>query len=203
MSSKGRPREFKMDDVLESMMNTFWEKGYEGTSVADIMVATGLQKGSIYKAFKDKEDMFLQALNHYITQCQLEKRKILETAGSPLKGISNLIERSISQSCSKENCFRGCLGVNSMIEVSLHDKKVAKMLKSMISTAQNDLSKTIEKGQRLGEIRDDLLAKDLAEALYTYLAGIMATSKTAQTKARTKRLLAFGIKMLRKESRSS
>ena len=62
------PREFDMDEALDAAMSVFWEKGYEGTSMADLMAATGLHKGSIYKAFTDKHDLFVKALKRYLNQ---------------------------------------------------------------------------------------------------------------------------------------
>ena len=61
----GRPREFDEADVLAKIMSLFWERGYEGTGLSDIMNATGLQKGSLYKAFGSKQDMYVRALTHY------------------------------------------------------------------------------------------------------------------------------------------
>jgi len=61
----GRPREFNEDDVLTDIMSVFWRNGYEGTGLAQIIKATGLQKGSLYKAFENKQDMYVKALAHY------------------------------------------------------------------------------------------------------------------------------------------
>ena len=57
-----RPREFDIDEALSAAMTAFWERGFAATSLADLMDATGLQKGSIYKAFGSKHELFMQAL---------------------------------------------------------------------------------------------------------------------------------------------
>ena len=49
-----RPREFDYDDVVEQAMYLFWRQGYQNTSIDDVESATGLTKGSLYKAFKNK-----------------------------------------------------------------------------------------------------------------------------------------------------
>lgn len=61
----GRPREFDNDEVLTALQDVFWQHGYEGTSYANIMEATGLKKGSLYAAFGDKRALYLQALSQY------------------------------------------------------------------------------------------------------------------------------------------
>ena len=57
-----RPREFDISDALDRAMEAFWRHGYEATSMADLMEAMSLQKGSIYKAFNDKHSLFMAAL---------------------------------------------------------------------------------------------------------------------------------------------
>ena len=60
-----RPHEFDMDVALDATMSAFWTKGYDATSMTDLVRATGLQKGSIYKAFDDKHDLFMKSLTRY------------------------------------------------------------------------------------------------------------------------------------------
>lgn len=60
-----RPREFDNDKVLDALRDVFWQHGYDGTSYADIMAATGLQKGSLYAAFGDKRALYEIALARY------------------------------------------------------------------------------------------------------------------------------------------
>ena len=64
----GRPRQFDEDLALDSAMQAFWAKGYEATSLADLMAATGLHKGSLYQAFGDKHSLFIRALNRYLEE---------------------------------------------------------------------------------------------------------------------------------------
>ena len=60
----GRPREFSVDEALEKAIRVFTRRGYQGTSIADLTDEMGLAQGSIYKAFEDKESLFLAALEH-------------------------------------------------------------------------------------------------------------------------------------------
>ena len=60
-----RPREFDVDEALQAATEVFWDRGFEATSLADLMEATGLHKGSIYKAFGSKHEFFTRALTQY------------------------------------------------------------------------------------------------------------------------------------------
>lgn len=60
-----RPREFDERDVLERAMGVFWRRGYDGTSIADLVDATGVQRQSLYNVFTDKHGLFVAALVRY------------------------------------------------------------------------------------------------------------------------------------------
>src|ERR1044072_7994628 len=61
----GRPRAFCLDEALAKAMPIFWRKGYEGTSIADLTEAMGINPPSLYAAFGGKEALFRQALDRY------------------------------------------------------------------------------------------------------------------------------------------
>ncbi|MEJ6403146.1 TetR/AcrR family transcriptional regulator [Yoonia sp. 2307UL14-13] len=81
MLNPGRPREFDETDALNKIMNLFWQNGYEGTGLSDIIKATGLAKGSLYGAFGNKQSMYLKALMHY-------EQQVIDTAVAALRGPS-------------------------------------------------------------------------------------------------------------------
>lgn len=64
-SGPGRPREFDEAEVLSLIMQIFWEKGYEGTGLSDLVKTTGVKKASLYAAFGNKQSIYLKALEHY------------------------------------------------------------------------------------------------------------------------------------------
>lgn len=193
---KGRPREFEMDEVLDAMIGVFWEKGYEGTSLSDILEATGLQKGSLYKAFDNKLDMFQKSLERYISANHASVGEVIAKAGSPLAGIEAMLKQIVTESCSKANDYRGCLAVRSMMDRTAHDENVVGVLSNCVSSAEKGLTELIEAGQAIGEIRNDQSAKMLAEALYCFTSGMLATARITKNKARSDRLVAFGVEML-------
>src|SRR3984893_16481820 len=61
----GRPRSFDTGKALDSAVDVFWSKGYEGASMADLTSAMGIERPSLYAAFGDKEKLFRQVLDHY------------------------------------------------------------------------------------------------------------------------------------------
>ena len=74
-SSAGRPREFDPDAFLNTALNCFWQNGYQATSMADLMKATGLASASIYKLYPDKRAIYLAALQRYMDEGTLRTKK--------------------------------------------------------------------------------------------------------------------------------
>ena len=60
-------RQFDPDEVVDRAMEVFWTRGYESTSIDDLVEATGINRGSLYNAFGDKQGLFLAAIDRYWT----------------------------------------------------------------------------------------------------------------------------------------
>lgn len=84
-----RQREFDTDKVLLIVMDLFWQRGYANTSMKDIVQATGIQPGSLYAAFGDKEKLFQQAFRKYTQEFFLLPSRVIVHLWSAFKlGLS-------------------------------------------------------------------------------------------------------------------
>ena len=171
-----RPREFDMDEALDAAMGTFWTKGYEATSMTDLVEATGLHKGSIYKAFEDKHDLFMKSLARYLEGAYEKMQGALNEAESPLDGLRAWLQ-GINKLCRDQPVQRGCLAMNTAVELGPHDPEVSGLLQRHHERASRLLIEIIEKGQRSDQIRNDLTADQLAKSLFVFGAGLLGTSK--------------------------
>lgn len=171
-----RLREFDTDVVLDAAMQTFWLHGYEATSLADLMAATGLQKGSIYKAFKDKHSLFMLALQRYLDQSNGLHRQYLVDAVSPRAGISGWLQAIVSLR-GNDQARRGCFMLNSLVELAPHDAAVKTLLDEHLCHVQMLLTRAIAKGQSLGEFRADIPAEELSLLVLNLLQGLVTRSK--------------------------
>src|SRR5438128_1858311 len=65
---RGRPRSFDRDEALDCAMRVFWREGYSGASLRDLTKAIGINRPSLYAAFGDKQALFRQALDRYMSK---------------------------------------------------------------------------------------------------------------------------------------
>lgn len=174
-----RPREFDTDTVLEAAMRAFWTHGYEATSMADLMRATGLQKGSLYKAFGDKHTLFLKTLARYMEIGLEEKRKAAAEVEGAIGKLDRIFMRMMEKSRESECC--GCYAANTLVELSQHDPEAAGLLEGHVQKLSDFYVPILAKGQKEGEIRHDQSAENLFQFYMIFMIGLASFSKGAMS----------------------
>ena len=172
----GRPREFDETEALSSAMRVFWLKGYEATSMKDLMKAMDLHKGSIYKAFGNKHQLFMSALGHYLGQGGEGMMRAFDEAPTPKDAVRSYLTMYLRQ-CACGPTAKGCFMMNSVVELAPHDETVRSFIESFMQNMKDKLSELIAKGQALGQFRTDYEPVKLAEDLMFVKAGILTGSK--------------------------
>ncbi len=137
-----RPREFEEIKVKEALMRVFWEKGYEATSMQDLVEATGLLKGSLYGAFGDKRALYMVALAHYDHTRIQHAIDMLRGEGGAVDKIARLFDAVIES--TKSGLYSGgCLLCNASVEMAPVDKSVGNSVKSTIRRLQSAVAAAI------------------------------------------------------------
>jgi AcrR family transcriptional regulator len=109
----GRPKNFSREEVLGKAMPVFWKHGFSDTSLQELERATGVNKSGLYSEFRDKEDLFVACLRHYLES--QEKRGLL--IKEPL-GWNN-VETFLKHGPLNKDEQKGCFSVNSMREFAI------------------------------------------------------------------------------------
>ena len=188
MSPAGRPREFDEAEVLDRAVEQFWVHGYDATSLTDLIEATGLQKGSIYKAFGDKHTLFMTALDRYLDFAYSLTRNQLASGETAAEGLSTWLEGVVQRMKSgSKRC--GCFAVNAAVELAPRDAKVRDRLRRQDRRMLALLKAAVEGGQRNGDFRDDREAAELAEYVLTMVNGLSAGARRDAQIGRAQRIV--------------
>ena len=169
----GRPREFDEAKVLAAAMDAFWRKGYEATSLVDLTTATGLNKASLYRVFGDKHQLFMAALKNYADMEFRETTAVISSAVSPLTNIRAVVQKITDDAGSE----KGCMMINSMVELAPHDAEVKQLLQAFGEQRLQAIREMIAQAQQAGEIRPGLDPHKLAVSLMIAFAGSAAMVK--------------------------
>lgn len=125
-----RRKAFDPDDMLARAVAMFWRKGYEATSVADLVGALGINRGSLYGAFRDKHALFLAAIEHYDeVEIGAVARHLRNTPGPGRERIQSLFD-TIIRGVEERGDRRGCLVCNAAVELAPSDPVVEKQVKA-------------------------------------------------------------------------
>jgi TetR/AcrR family transcriptional repressor of nem operon len=160
-----RTREFDEDEALDAALRTFRRKGYEATTLPDLLEATGLSRQSLYNAFGDKRKLFLRSLNRYT---EGQHRRIAETLQSlPLREAIAALFESVTRGADRD-C--GCFLVNAASELLPRDPEVGRIVAAALARQQRMLADALRRGVRNGELR---LTPRRIEETARFLAGVL------------------------------
>ncbi len=171
----GRPKEFDRQEALEKATEVFWAKGYEGTSVRDLLKGMGINRGSMYDTFRDKRSLFLEAIGHYRQSVAGPLIETIDGAGSPLANIRKTL-RKVADLATFDGC-RGCLVTNTTVEIAPRDSEVAKAMKSALIAVEEAFRRALNRAVKLGELSRKTHTRALARFLGNTLQGLVVLSK--------------------------
>jgi TetR/AcrR family transcriptional repressor of nem operon len=166
-----RPASFDRDQVLGRATETFWKNGYCATSISQLVEATQLQPGSLYAAFESKQGLFLAALDYYAQQSLKRLRAVLAEAADPLDGIRQFFGQLVANDGGGKR-GRGCLLVNTVLEVGRHDAKVQARVKAHLAEIEAVFIAALEEAQVRGLLAADGSPQSLARFLMTTIWGL-------------------------------
>ncbi|MDF1811612.1 MAG: TetR/AcrR family transcriptional regulator [Verrucomicrobiales bacterium] len=156
-----RAAEFDRDQVIEKAMDVFWTKGYHATSMSDLKKAMGLQPGSIYGAFGSKNELFLDCLEHYSARAKARFDEISRSSAAQREAFGKIYDSMISQMISNEPC-RGCLMINSLVELAALEHSGGKAARKYLKRNQKFFENMLKKAADSGELKSERSIEELA-----------------------------------------
>ena len=162
-------------------MKAFWQRGYEATSLNDLLDCMQIQRASLYNAFGDKHTLFLETLRRYdnIHRRADVARRI--KMPSPRQAILSLFQDTIT--AVVKGARNGCFLINTALELSPHDPGVAEFIREALThMEQKFFRKMIEKGQSVGEIAKSVVPSTAARALLSLFIGLLVLSRSRPEK---------------------
>lgn len=197
LSTMARPREYDEDQVLEAAMQAFWTRGYEATSMADLMEATGLAKGSVYKGFRDKHAFFMRALERYLARGRARLASLMDDDLSAHEMLGAWLAEVLNMNFAP-GVRKGCFKINCSVELAPHDVEVRKLLRAHERALEAMMAKTVARGVREGSLREDIDPQVAARWLETVIAGIAVSAKTGMTRAEAEAMTELALRALRR-----
>lgn len=193
-----RPVEFEYDVVLEKAMEQFWREGYEASSVQKLLDVTGINRGTLYNSFGDKDTFFKSCLDKYNS---ITKATIDATLGNPdlkpWEAITAYFDASVL-SVSNKHRVLGSLLVNSVCESINWDKDIQKILKNSLNVIRKALLSRTKELEKAGQLKKGLKADAAAEVLLNTLYGLRVNSRNGKAPKQLAEIVAFAVDSIKK-----
>ena len=190
----GRPRGFDEDTAIEAAMRVFWEKSYEGTTIADLTEAMGINRSSIYAAFGDKESIFHRVMERYREGRMTHIRQAL--AQPSLREVVAGLVRGTAEFLSTPANPRGCLSVQGALACGTDARPVKQAIIAWRKSGEAALKKRLQQAQSEGELPREIEPGDLARYLSSVMAGLGVQAANGATRAELRRVAAIALRCI-------
>ena len=190
-----RPREFDRDAALDKAMQVFWAKGFAATSTDDLIQAMGIGRQSVYNAFGDKKQLYMEALGAYQRRTVGGHLSRLNAPASPIQGISDLLA-GLTPGEDTQRAL-GCMGVGSVGEFGISDPALVEQRARIGTLLGTRIAERIREGQAAGEIVPDLNPAEAAGFIQMTMTGLQLAARAGAGAADLATLARFTVDRLR------
>ncbi|WP_109299430.1 TetR/AcrR family transcriptional regulator [Aquimarina sp. AU474] len=176
--SKTLKHEIKSDYLIEKGMMLLWSKGYNATSVNDIVKAAEVPKGSFYFYFDSKEDFAVKAIEKYFNMRFPPALEILQNESvSPKQRILDFYEYHSTILKEEFDYKMGCMGCNLANEMAEHSEAIRIAVQTKTDIIKGYITEIVLEAQDLGEINKTVKAEDLVAFMEDAGRGAMVSMK--------------------------
>ncbi|MEV8456277.1 TetR/AcrR family transcriptional regulator [Streptomyces sp. NPDC052095] len=181
-----RTKEFDPDAALQSALELFWRRGYEATSMADLVDHLGIGRASIYATFGNKHELYLKALDRYTEVRDPLLLAELSAPGPALPAVRALVRRFAAEAASPAERLSGCLVTNTAAELAPHDPAAARRVEASWRYIETLLHAALERARMQGELPEGREPGALARMLLVLLQGVRVVGKASDDPARVR-----------------
>ncbi|MFE4976236.1 TetR/AcrR family transcriptional regulator [Kitasatospora sp. NPDC056651] len=172
-----RTKEFDPDAALQAALELFWQRGYEATSMADLVERLGIARASVYATFGSKHELYLRALERYCEQSDAVLLEELSQPGPALPAVRALV-RHYAAAGERERQL-GCFVTNAAVELAPRDPAASRRVEASFDRLETLLTAALVRAAAQGELAAGREPRALARMLVVLLQGIRVVGKTA------------------------
>jgi AcrR family transcriptional regulator len=185
--TRGRPRHFDEETVLDDLTALFWQKGYSQTTVADLVETSGVHKPSLYRTFGTKNELFATILRRYLTNRMDAMESLIESVGPGIEGIHTFLEQLKSNAAPSTN-QPGCLLANSSSELCGTTPGFEQFGLEYRNALRQRIRVLINQADAEGTTNDDLVDQR-TELFVNFLLGLNVTARGGADDTETGRII--------------
>lgn len=190
----GRPREFDRDDALHRVQGLFWERGYEGVTLAELVEVTGLASARLYAAFGSKEQMFREAVQLYEAGVGGFADRALAEEATITEALQRMLLDAID--VYTRPAPRGCLVVTAATNLATEHQQLQAWLADHRRQRTRSITDRLRQAAADGELAPGTDTTTLGQAFATFLNGLSTQARDGVTRTQLRRTVPTALTML-------
>jgi TetR/AcrR family transcriptional repressor of nem operon len=170
-----REKQFSEVQVLDEVADLFTAHGYQGTSLAMLLDATGLGKQSLYNCFGDKRALYLKSIDCSSARYQAVNAQMQATV-TGRAAVELFFNHVVGKCDSEEPAHRSCIVASGLLE-AVDDALIVQTLRAKWAASHEMLRAAVERGQKDGSIHNPAPSATLADLLLALMAGLRVNAR--------------------------
>ncbi len=176
-------------------MDVFWRNGYEATSCEELLAAMGINSGSMYAAFGDKQALYDKALSHYCDKMLAEGMRMLNGPGTPLEQVRAVV-KFWADFMTQPDC-KGCFVDSVLIEFGKEKRGAAVIARQLTGRITQAFESKLTEARKSGELSNPTEPAELALFLLNMKQGLSVMSRAGAGESSIRSVVKTALAMLR------
>ncbi|MDW3204198.1 MAG: TetR/AcrR family transcriptional regulator [Alphaproteobacteria bacterium] len=193
---RGRPRKTDPDCALASAMQVFWTKGFEGTSLADLVEATGMAKPSLYATFGDKEALYTKALTRYMEGVGDEILGRIGSDDRPIRAVMRSYLEDVADRATDRTGPCGCFVVNSIVDAENLPEQTRRMMDLAKEKRSAIMVQVFDKAKARGDLPSSSSSMALADYFWGQTLAIALMARSGESRDSIGRFIDLALAVL-------
>ncbi len=181
--TRGRPVQYDPDTVLDAALQLFWSRGYEGTSLHDLLRVTGLSRSSFYQAFGSKRELYLRCLQVYNDRALAGLQAVYAESGGGLAFFKTHL-LSVAETVRQVDERRGCMVLNAANEFEQSVPDVATIVTRSTNRVRAVYEKALAQAVADGDLHSGTNTSEMADYLFLCQSGLRTMVKAGLSRRR-------------------
>lgn len=192
-----RPTAYNRDEVLKAALEVFWQNGYEASSIQKLLEAMGLNRGSLYAGFTDKETLFREVMALYAADISELIEATLVAEQQPLIAIRRFFTGAFLEQ-EQSSLARGCLLFNTISELAFTEPSLVHQASRYMNGVKQKLTARLQQAAELGLLNPSKSPAEFAEFLFALIAGLRIQCKLGAKRELLQSIIDTGLGALEK-----
>ncbi|MCB5185318.1 TetR/AcrR family transcriptional regulator [Methylobacillus gramineus] len=201
MSPAGRPRTFDREEALKKAMMVFWEKGFEGTTMADLVAAIGMKAPSVYAAFGNKDALFREVVDVYKNKVEQGPLRTLNETPTVFKALENSLRENVDMFSGPQ--APSCLIMAGAINCAPEHQEHVNYLMGLRALYKEILKARFDRALAEGELVEGTNTNALAEFYFGFIHGMALRARDGSSKTELFTSTEFALHALRAALKNS